>query len=119
MASIKNLDEFAREAARRAFDETTICGHPFMEIVEDIVQGRLIYRKDVLDAIADHEKKIKSGSDLYDLAHEHLAEVTQMITFPPDGMRPLCGHEKCEAAKRYAAVSCERCRCWTNEEVEK
>lgn len=115
MASIKNLDEYAREVARRAVEEITICGHPLMEIVEDIAQGRLIYRRDVLDMIADHEKKIKSGSDLYDLAHEHLAEVVQMITFPPDGMRPLCGPEKCDAARIYS-LDCERCRCWTNEE---
>ncbi len=110
MASAKNLDELAREAAQRAFEETTICGHPFMEIVEDIVQGRLIYRRDVLDEIANHERRMASEDELYNLAHKHLAEVVQFITFPPEGERPICGPEKCEAAKRYAAVSCERCR---------
>ena len=110
MASVKNLDEYAREVARRAVEEITICGHPFLDIVEDIVQGRLIYRKDVLDKIADHEKWIGTENVYYNLAHEHLAEVVQMITFPPEGERPTCGPEKCEAARRYAAISCERCR---------
>lgn len=110
MASIKNLDEFVRETVQKAFDETTICGHPFMEIVEDIMQGRLIYRRDVLDAIAGHERRMESEDELYILAHKHLAEVVQRIIFPPGGMRPLCGPEKCEAARRYAAISCERCR---------
>lgn len=108
MASIKNLDEFAREAVQKAFDESTICGHPFMEIVEDIAEGRLIYRKDVLDKIAYHEKWIGTENDYYNLAHEHLAEVVQVITFPPEGERPTCGPEKCDAARMYG-LSCERC----------
>lgn len=111
MASIKSLDEFVRETVQKAFDETTICGHPFMEIVEDIMQGRLIYRRDVLDAIADLEKRMESEGEIYDpLAHKRIAEVVQRIIFPPGGERPTCGPEKCEAARRYAAVSCERCR---------
>lgn len=108
MASIKNLDEFAREAARRAFDETTICGHPFMEIVEDIVQGRLIYRRDVLDAIVKHEKAVRSGNDYYNIAHKHLAQAVQLIGFLPVNDRPICGPEKCDAARRYG-LDCAEC----------
>lgn len=109
MASIKNLDEFAREAVQRAFEETTICGHPFMDIVSDIVQGRLIYRKDVLEAIADHEKAVRSENDYYNTAHKHLAEVVQWIGFLPVNGRPICDPEwKCDAARRYD-LDCADC----------
>lgn len=108
MASTKNLDEFVREAVRRAVEEITICGHPLMEIVEDIAAERLIYRRDVLDKIADHEKWIGTENDYYNLAHEHLAEVVQRIIFPPEGERPICGPEKCDAARRYG-LDCAAC----------
>ncbi len=108
MASIKNLDEFAREAVQRAVEEITICGHPFMEIVGDIVQGQLIYRRDVLDEIANHERRMASEDELYNLAHKHLGEVVQRIAFPPEGERPICGPEKCDAARRYG-LDCAAC----------